>query len=202
MQDFGREFEAPTEATMQQEPGFQFRLQEGLDALQNSAAARGGLLTGATAEALTRYGQDYASGEYGNVYDRASREYERAYNIFEQNQAKKFNRLSSMSGMGQVAAGQLSSAGQAAAGNVGGILMGSAGQIGNSLQNAAAARASGYTGSAAQWGGALRGGIGDISTLLLMSDFGRAKKAGSGQGLAEAISKARRTFPLSPLSND
>lgn len=189
MQDFGREFEAPTEATMQQEPGFQFRLQEGLDALQNSAAARGGLLTGATAEALTRYGQDYASGEYGNVYDRASREYERAYNIFEQNQAKKFNRLSSMSGMGQVAAGQLGSLGQSAAGNVGNILMGSAGQIGNSLQNAAAARASGYTDSASQWGGALQSGTSGMIDLVLLSQLGKDKTEQDKYGLKEFLGK-------------
>ena len=173
MQDFGREFEAPTDVTMQNDPGFQFRLQEGIDALQNSAAARGGLLTGATAEALTRYGQDYASGEYDKVYGRALGEYQQAYNIFEQNQAKKFNRLASMSGMGQTAAGQLSSAGQAAAGNVGGILMSSAGQIGNSLQNAAAARASGYVDRASQWGGALQGGTSGLIDMILLSKLGK-----------------------------
>jgi hypothetical protein len=47
-------------------PGYQFRLGEGMKALERSAAARGTLLTGGTAKGLARYAQDYASGEYGN----------------------------------------------------------------------------------------------------------------------------------------
>ncbi len=168
MQGFGEEFEAPTLETMQLTPGYQFRLQEGADLLQNSAAARGNLLTGATSEALTRYGQDYASGEYSNVYNRALTEYQQNYNIFQQNQANQFNRLASLSGVGQTAAGQLSSAGQFAAGNVGNILLGSAAQQGQSIQNAAAARASGYYDSANAWNNALQGGVGNLSQLLMM----------------------------------
>jgi hypothetical protein len=47
-------------------PGFQFRLDQGLQGLQRSAAARGTLLTGGTLKGLTRYAQDYASNEYQN----------------------------------------------------------------------------------------------------------------------------------------
>jgi hypothetical protein len=50
---------------LEQSPGFQFRLGEGLKALERSAAARGTLLTGGTLKGLQRYAQDYASGEYG-----------------------------------------------------------------------------------------------------------------------------------------
>ncbi len=60
---------SPTDI-MNQDPGFQFRMGEGLKALQHSAAARGTLLTGGTQKALERYGQDYASGEFGNVFNR------------------------------------------------------------------------------------------------------------------------------------
>ena len=49
---------------LEQTPGFQFRLGEGLKALERSAAARGTLLTGGTLKGLERYAQDYASGEY------------------------------------------------------------------------------------------------------------------------------------------
>ena len=52
------------------DPSFQFRLQEGQKALERSAAAKGTLLTGGTAKALTRYAQDYASTEFGNIYNR------------------------------------------------------------------------------------------------------------------------------------
>lgn len=167
MQPFGEEFVAPTEEDLQLTPGYRFRLQEGQDVLEHSAAARGGLLTGATAEALTRYGQDYASGEYQNVYNRALTEYQQNYNIFQQNQANQFNRLASLSGVGQTAAAQLSSAGQFAAGNVGNILLGSAAQQGQSIQNAAAARASGYVGSANAITGGIAGATGSLSDLLL-----------------------------------
>lgn len=179
MQPFGEEFEAPTLETMQLTPGYQFRLQEGQDVLEHSAAARGGLLTGATAEALTRYGQDYASGEYSNVYNRALTEYQQNYNIFQQNQANQFNRLASMSGMGQTAAGQLSSAGQFAAGNVSNILLGSAAQQGQSIQNAAAARATGYYGGANAWMNALQGGVGNLSQLLMLQEQRGQQQSGN-----------------------
>ena len=52
-------------AGLEQSPGYQFRLNEGMKALQRSAAARGTLLTGGTLKGLERYAQDYASNEYG-----------------------------------------------------------------------------------------------------------------------------------------
>jgi hypothetical protein len=57
------QFQAPTAATEQNDPGFQFRLQQGQQALERSAAAKGGLLTGGTAQAEQQFGQDYASNE-------------------------------------------------------------------------------------------------------------------------------------------
>jgi hypothetical protein len=56
---------------MQTDPGYGFRLSEGLKALERSAAARGGLLSGGTGKALTRYGQEAASQEFGNAFARA-----------------------------------------------------------------------------------------------------------------------------------
>lgn len=47
-------------------PGYKFRLAEGQKAIERSAAARTGVLGGATEKALMRYNQDYASGEYQN----------------------------------------------------------------------------------------------------------------------------------------
>lgn len=51
-------------------PGYDFRLKEGLRALQNSAASRGTLLTGGTLKDITRFGQDYASGEFDKDFSR------------------------------------------------------------------------------------------------------------------------------------
>jgi len=51
-------------------PGYDFRLQQGQDSLDASAASRGGLFSGASMKAATQYGQDYATGEYGNYMNR------------------------------------------------------------------------------------------------------------------------------------
>lgn len=63
-------------------PGYDFRVAEGQKAIERAAAAGGRLNSGATAKALTRFGQDYASNEYNNY----------------------LNRLSGLAGGGQVAA--------------------------------------------------------------------------------------------------
>lgn len=52
------------------DPGYQFRLDEGMRALENSAAARGRLLSGGFSRESTRYAQGVASQEYMNIYNR------------------------------------------------------------------------------------------------------------------------------------
>lgn len=69
--------------------GYQFRLDQGSKALERSAAARGTLLSGAGLKAVQDYGQNAASQEYMN-----------AYNRYNNNQTNLFNRLSSLSGTG------------------------------------------------------------------------------------------------------
>jgi hypothetical protein len=59
-----------SEGGWQTDPGYLFRLGEGQKVLENSAAARGGLLSGQTGKALQQYGQNFASNEFGNIYDR------------------------------------------------------------------------------------------------------------------------------------
>jgi hypothetical protein len=176
MTPWTQKFVPPTAATEQNDPGYQFRLNQGEQALQNSAAARGDLLSGNTLAAAQQYGQDYASNEYSNVYNRALGQYDQSYNIFQQNQANRFNRLAAMSGMGQTAAGQLSSAGTAAAGNIGNILLGSGAQIGGDIQNAAYQTASGYTAGGNAWNGAL----GNLGNLAMMAGYAKQFQGGGG----------------------
>lgn len=64
------DFTAPTAASVLNTPGYQFRLGQGEQALQNSAAAQGLFGTGATLKNILGYGQDYASNEYNNEYGR------------------------------------------------------------------------------------------------------------------------------------
>src|SRR6185312_16849676 len=57
----GGPFVAPDSVTEQNDPGYQFRLQQGLDQMTNSAAARGGLLSGGTEKAMEDFAQNDAS---------------------------------------------------------------------------------------------------------------------------------------------
>ena len=53
-----------------QDPGYQFRLQEGLKQLGHAAGARGGLVSGQTLKGLQDYAQNSASNEYTNAFNR------------------------------------------------------------------------------------------------------------------------------------
>ena len=55
---------------LQMDPGYGFRLSEGMKALERGAAARGGLLSGNMLRGAQRYGQDLASQEFGSAYNR------------------------------------------------------------------------------------------------------------------------------------
>ena len=163
-----QQFQAPTLAQAQAEPGYQFALQQGTGALQNSAAASGNLLTGNTGEALQQYGQGLAEENYQNVYNRAMQQYQLGYNQFQTNQSNLFNRYASLAGLGQTAAGTLGNQGQAAASNVGNISLTGAQQQAQQINNAAYQQASGYNTAAGILGGttnnllqyAMLGGLG------------------------------------------
>lgn len=86
---------------LQAQPGYQARLNEGVNAIDRSAAANGSLNSGGTLKALTRYGQDYASNELTNV----------------------LNRYYSMAGLGQTANNSMGAAGSNYANNAGNNLM-------------------------------------------------------------------------------
>lgn len=129
-------------ADFQADPGYQFRLSEGEKAINRAAAAGGRYDSGRALKDLTRFGQDTASNEYGN-----------AYNRFNNDQSNRFNRLASLAGVGQTANNQIAAAGQNMANNV------SQNQLA-----AGNARASGYVGSANALGGAASG-IGNYYTL-------------------------------------
>lgn len=68
------DFLAPSEEDALNEPGYRFRLDESLKALQRSAAARGVLRGGGTLSGITERAQNMASAEYGNVWNRAWQE--------------------------------------------------------------------------------------------------------------------------------
>jgi hypothetical protein len=103
-----------SEGGWQTDPGYLFRLGEGQKVLENSAAARGGLLSGQTGKALQQYGQNFASNEFGNIYDRyrglIDAGYARHVGDFTARVGEreaKFGKLTGQSGQGLQTLGQL-----------------------------------------------------------------------------------------------
>jgi len=133
--DFGKYARDFGMQDFQQDPGYEFRMSEGMKALERSAAARGNLLSGSMLKGIQRYGQDLGSQEYQN-----------AYNRYQINRSNQLNPLQSLMGAGQSSANTLTSA---------------AGQMGEgisqAINNGGAARASGYIGQANALSGALNG---------------------------------------------
>jgi hypothetical protein len=123
----------------QQDPGYAFRQSEGMKALERSAAARGNLMSGSTMKGIQRFGQDLASQEYQN-----------AFNRYQVERAAKLNPLQSLMGSGQSSAN---------------VLTGAAGQMGqneaSNIYNAGQARASGYIGSS----NALNNALGQVAGI-------------------------------------
>lgn len=98
--DFNFNFEA--------DPGYQFRMGEGQNNINNKLAASGSLLSGAAMKALTRFNQDYASNEYGNSYNRARSGYETDRAAFSADNTNEYNRLMGVQGIGQNAVNSVS----------------------------------------------------------------------------------------------
>lgn len=134
--------------SFQESPDYQFTLQQGLQGLDRSAAARGSLYSGGQQADIMQYGQGLASQQYNNYY----------------------NKLAGLAGMGQSAAGALAGVNTGYANAVGGanaqaasssananaeMITGLAGLGNNALQNYAAGRSSAYGAqpNASLWGG-------------------------------------------------
>ena len=123
-----------------QDPGYAFRLSEGMKGLERSAAARGGLMGGAQMKAMEKYGQGMASQEYQNAYQRALDAYNSQMNLSNVG----YNRLASMAGLGQTSSNQLSSAAGQYGSNIGNIAMTNAANQGNAMLALGNIRASQY----------------------------------------------------------
>lgn len=71
IQPYGKSFAAPTLEQATSSPGFQFRLNEGLTALERRGSAGGTLNLPGTKKALAAFAGNAASAEYDKVYGRA-----------------------------------------------------------------------------------------------------------------------------------
>lgn len=91
-------FTAPTIGEAANDPGYQFRTQQGQQSLQNWAAARGTLNDSDTAKMLIDYGQNAAEQGYGSVYARD-------YGAWQGNEADRFGAWSGNNAAAQTAYG-------------------------------------------------------------------------------------------------
>jgi hypothetical protein len=142
-----------------QDPGYAFRLAEGQKALERSAAARGGLISGGALKAAERYGQDMGSQEYMN-----------AFNRYQANRGNTVQGLQSLSGQGMSGVTTLGNQGTNMASNIGSTYMNNAGNIGNAGMAAAGIRNSAY-GGAANVLGRMYGGGGRTGGPAPVSDY-------------------------------
>lgn len=157
--EFTQRFDA---SRMYDDPGYAFRLSEGNKAIDRASASAGRFDSGRSLRELTRYGQDYASGEYGAAYGR-----------FDNDQTNRFNRLSSLAGTGQTAVRDNNSAGMNTASQVGQNTIAGANNAGNMRTSGAAARASGYVGGTNAITNAVGQGLGYMQNSRLMDMLAR-----------------------------
>ena len=118
----GGEFEAPVYGQFEYgktaqdflDPSMDYQIQQGQNALQESAAMGGQLRSGATLQALQNQAQDYAMQDYGNAYNRMTQDKNFAYQDFNNryNAARariqdRYSQLSNLSSIGQSAQANL-----------------------------------------------------------------------------------------------
>jgi hypothetical protein len=118
---------------MTADPGYQFRLSEGMKALGHKAGAGGGLVSGQSLKGLQDYAQNSASNEYTN-----------AFNRYQAERQARLGPLQSLAGVGQTAANTIG----ANAGTYGT-------NVGNLMTSGAAAQAAGGMGQAQAIGSGL-----------------------------------------------
>jgi hypothetical protein len=133
----------------QADPGYAFRLKEGMNAMNATAAARGGLISGNALKAGQVYGQEMGSQEYQNSFNRYLQNYANAQNTFQLNRNNLLDPLKFLTNIGQAGASN-----QAA--NVGSF---GSSQAANTI-GAANAQAAGQVGSANAINTAIGQGIG------------------------------------------
>lgn len=121
-----------------QDPGYQFQLDQGQKALQNSQAANGGVLSGAALKDLIGYNQGMASTGYQN-----------AWNRWNTQQNNTVQRLGSLAQLGESAASNQASGASTFAGG-----------ISNTITGGANASAAGGVGAANAITGGVNSGVG------------------------------------------
>lgn len=162
----------PSAQDVMNEPGYRFGLEQGRNALEGSAAARGGLYSGRALRELTQFGNDYATTRFGQANDRAQQSF-----------GNRWNRLAGLAGIGQTSVQQTGNAGFRTGAMVGDNMIGAGNaQAASGMQRAniwgnAANQLGGYM----AWNGQRGGGGGNpYSTPNNWSNYDTASPDGTG----------------------
>ncbi|WP_131798657.1 hypothetical protein [Achromobacter insolitus] len=168
--DTYKEYKPFSTADFQVDPGYQFRQQQGEQAIERMAAARGGLNSGRAAKDLAAFNSGLASQEYQNAYGRYNNDYLTGFNAFNTGQNNIFNRLMGVTGVGQSAANALAGVGGSAAS-----------QIADTQLQAGNAAAAGAMGQANAWSNALGGVTNSLQGYLARQPQGTSGYSGTFQ---------------------
>ena len=153
------------------DPGYAFRVQQGQQAIDRSAAARAGLQSGAALKEAARFGQEAGSQEYGN-----------AYNRFLQQRELQLRALQGLASPGASMASQTGQLGVQTGANIANTMLGAGQALGQGIEQAGQARASSYMGGATALQGALSG-IGQNAMLYgMMNRYGQGANPASMAG--------------------
>ena len=177
-------------SNLQSDPGYQFTLQQGQQAIDRSAAATGSLNSTGTLKSLANYTTGTANQYFNDAYNRA----QSTFNTNRQGTLAQISAQQGIAGLGSAAtqgsAGALTNLGSQGAnttyqGGVQGANLGlqgatTSGQFGlqgaqiagNALTNMGNAQAAGTIGAANAWSGALGGGVNAINGYLNSQNYG------------------------------
>lgn len=156
-----------------------FAEQQGLTALQNSAAARGGLLTGGTAQALEQTAAGYGSQFYQQDYNNAVQNYQLGL----QAQNQQYSQLAGVAGLGLNSANEIGSVDTNLSGQQASTLNSGGQQQAQQIDAAAAAQAAGILGSGSALSsifGSVGSGVSGVLGALNQSSRG-SSYGGGGQ---------------------
>lgn len=158
-------FHAPTATDAANQPGYQFQLQQGMQALDRSAASRGEALGGGQIKAAQQYGQGLASTNYNNAYNQALGTYQTNFGNLQQLAGLGLNATNTGVQTGNLTGAQTASNITQGSGQQAQNLLQALGIQSDALTGQANARASGYVGQANAYGGALNN-LGSTATNL------------------------------------
>jgi hypothetical protein len=176
-------------ASLRATPGYQFALQQGLQGIENSAAARGMQLSGATLKDLNNYAQGSADQLYQQQLGDAQSIYNDQFNQANSLYNNQVSNLMQMAGLGSGAAGTASGNTVSTGANIGNTLTNTGAQIGSNIIGAGNATAAGRVGAA----NAIGGGLSNAAQMYQMSQlFGNNPGFGvpATDGLTDTFSPA------------